>query len=196
MMIPKSIATAALRTRSFVVRQNDGITPYTGSLSGADVQLSKAGGANVNAVGAATLLNATTGRYKIVLDPTDIDTDGELVLEVVKTGVQSLVLSLGQVVDLNPYDAIRAGLTGIRPDAELIGTVTSGTLTATAFSTNLTIPSGQLAGVAYWRWLGNVTSALAGQVQKITAYTSGLVTVGTAFSTAPSIGDQGEVVNG
>lgn len=196
MMIPKSIATAALRTRYFVLKQSDGITPFTGSLSGADVRLGKAGSVPANAVGVATLVNSVTGLYKLVLDTTDIDTDGELVLEVVKTGVQSIEFSLGQVVEVNVYDAVRFGMTGIRPDAVLTGAVTAGSISTTSFPTNLTVPTGALAGEAHLRFTGNITAALAGQVQKITGYTAGVMTFTSAFSTAPVATDTFVIVNG
>lgn len=101
-----------------------------------------------------------------------------------------------EVVAYNPYDTVRLGLTALRPDAVLIGAVVAGTLTANAFTTNLTIPNGQLANEAHLRFLGNVTATLAGQVQKITGYTGTVPSFAAGFSVAPAIGDLFVVVNG
>jgi len=99
-------------------------------------------------------------------------------------------------VAFDPFDTVRMGLTGIRPDAVLVGQAISGTLTASSFTTNLTIPSGALAGEAHLRFLGNITAALAGQVQKITSYSGGLVAFSAPFTTAPANLDQFVIVNG
>lgn len=194
MLIRQSESTAALRTLSVVLKQSDGVTPFTGTISAAEFQLRKAGGSLGNATGTATLTDAATGEFLMVLAQADCDTLGQLVIRVVKTGVQSWLERL-QVVAFNANDAIRMGMTALRPDAILIGTVTAGTLTTTSFSNNLTIPSGALAGDAHVRFLGNTTAALAGQLQKISAYTAGLITVAAALSVAPAIGDQFVIVN-
>jgi hypothetical protein len=191
MLLRQSESAAARRTRMFVLRQTDGVTPFTSAISGADVQLCKAGAALGNAVGAATNLSSS-GLYKLVLDATDVDTLGELVLQVVKTGVQSLVLSLGQVVPWDPYDAVRAGLTALRPDAQLIGHAVTGTLTAGSFSTDLVLASGSLANEAHCRF---ITGALTGQIQKITGYTGGVLSFTQPFTSAPANLDTFVVVN-
>lgn len=99
--------------------------------------------------------------------------------------------------------ATREILVTVVPDAPLVATVASGSLTAASFPVTfaiegvaVTVPTGQLAGEAHFRFAGNVTAALAGQVQKITGYASGVASFSTAFSTAPAVGDIGVIVNG
>lgn len=94
-------------------------------------------------------------------------------------------------------------LVDVKPDAPLIATVASGSLTAASFPVTFTIggvavsiPTGQLAGEAHLRFIGNVTAALAGTVQKITGFSGGVVSFSAAFPTAPAVGDVSVIVNG
>lgn len=190
MFIQQNEATASFRTFSLVVTSSDGVTPYNGTLSGSDLTIFKAGVSAGNLAGTATLTTAATGKYKIVLAQGDCDTLGELEIAVVKTGVQSIEYVFGQVVPWDPFDGVRLGQTALRSDAKLIGTVASGTITASSFPTNLTIPDGQLGGVALIRFLGNITAALAHQVQRATTLAGGRLSFDTGFSTAPAVGDQ------
>jgi hypothetical protein len=124
----------------------------------------------------------------------DISVLGEAIIVISATGMYRRAIPV-DVVAYDPYDGIRIGLTAMSPDAVLVGTVTSGTLTTTAFSTNLTIPNGQLANEAHIRFLGNVTGTLTNQVQKITGYTGGIVSLTAGISAAPAVGDQFVVIN-
>ncbi|MES2170567.1 MAG: hypothetical protein V4479_07575 [Actinomycetota bacterium] len=99
--------------------------------------------------------------------------------------------------------ALREVLVEVEADAPLIATVVSGSLTAASFPVTfasegvaVSIPTGQLANEAHFRFAGNVTPALTGQVQKITGFAGGVLSFTTAFSTAPAAGDIGVIVNG
>lgn len=181
MKLRQNEPTPALRTRMFVLKASDGVTPFTGALAGADVQLSKAGSGLANAVGVATNI-ASIGLYKLVLDITDLDTQGELVMAVVKTGVQTMVLSLGQVTPRNPYSP------------QFFGSVLAGTLTAGSFTSTATS-----AIADHWKdsLCRFITGALAGQVRKIgNNSTTGLLTVlPDPFNSAPAVNDIFELIN-
>ena len=125
----------------------------------------------------------------------DLSVLGEAIIVITATGMFRRAIPV-DVVAYDPYDTVRLGLTALRPDAMLVGAVIAGTLTATSFPTNLTIANGQLANEAHLRFLGNVTAALAGQVQKITGWIGGVATFTVGFSAAPAIGDQFVIVNG
>lgn len=180
MFLRQSEPTAAFRTRMFVLKASDGVTAFTSALSGSDLQLSKAGAVLGNAVGAATHL--ANGLYKLVLDVTDLDSLGELVLVVVKTGVQSIALSLGQVTPTNPYSP------------RYSGTVAAGTLSASSFPSTATS-----AAADHWRdsLCRFITGGLAGQVRRINGNsTSGVLTLAPdAFNGAPSVSDIFELIN-
>lgn len=125
----------------------------------------------------------------------DLSVLGVAIVVITATGMFRRAIPV-DVVAYDPDDGVRGGYTALRPDPVLVGAVIAGTLTSTSFTTNLTIPNGQLANEAHLRFLGNVTAALAGQVQKITAYTGGIPTFTVGFSAAPAAGDQFVVVNG
>lgn len=180
MFLQQSAPTAALRTRLFVLRASDGVTPYTSALAGADVQLSKAGAALANAAGAATHL--ASGLYALVLATGDLDTLGELVLAVVKTGVQSMILSLGQVISEDPYAP------------SYYSAVVAGTLTTTVFTCDRQEADANHWAGALWEW---VSGANKGSVKPISAssFAGGKTTVTTtAFTTAPTAGDVGRLI--
>lgn len=125
----------------------------------------------------------------------DLSVLGDTVIRISAAGMKTREI-LVEVVAYDRADAVRLGLTGLRPDAVLIGQAVTGTLTSNAFSTNLTLPAGQLANEAHCRFLGNVTAALAGQVQKITGYAGGVLSFTVPFSTAPANLDQFVIING
>lgn len=101
---------------------------------------------------------------------------------------------LVEVVAYDRADGVRLGLTGIRPDAQLTGHAVTGTLSPTAFSTDLSLPSGTLQNEAHCRFTGG---ALAGQVQRITGFASGVLSFASpGFSTSPANADPFAIVNG
>jgi hypothetical protein len=124
---------------------------------------------------------------------TDLNVLGIAVIRISATGMEPREIPV-DVVAYDPYDAIRAGLTALRPDAVLVAAAAAGTLTATSFTSTLTLAVGQLANEAHCRF---VSGALAGQVQKITGYAAGgLLSFANGFSAAPVAGDQFVIVNG
>lgn len=164
----------ALRTVTFRLKASDGVTNFTGALSGADVQLSKAGSALANAAGVATHLS--NGLYKLVLDVADLDTPGEIELEIAKTGVQGLGYVLGTV------------------ERRFFATVAAGA-TVTAFPTNRT------EAADFWKDLlvTAITGACTGQTKKVGGFatTGGVFTMATgeAFTTALANGDIVEILS-
>lgn len=111
MLIKQSEATAARRTvvlGPFANTSDD--SAYTSALSGADLKISKAGGAFANSTGTATHLEA--GYFAYVLTASECDTLGELVIRCAKTGVYPDAKAV-QVVAFDPCAATNLGLTNL-----------------------------------------------------------------------------------
>lgn len=170
---------------TFTVR----IVKPSGSVAGAGT-----GGIGGSGVTQPDVTNAQGSCY-YTPGATDLNSLVDTIIRISAPGMVTREI-LVEVVAYDRDDGVRMGLTGLRPDAVLVGNAVTGTLTASAFTTNLTIPSGALAGEAHLRFLGNITAALNGQVQKITSYTGGLVSFAAPFSTAPANLDQFVIVNG
>lgn len=123
----------------------------------------------------------------------DLSVLGDTVIRISAAGMATREI-LVEVVAFDRTDGVRMGLTGLRPDAVLIGHAVTGTLSPTAFSTDLVLPSGALQNEAHCRFTGG---ALAGQVQRITGYTAGVLSFASpGFSTSPANADPFVVVNG
>jgi hypothetical protein len=110
MLIKQSEATAARRTVYFTAVNTADDTAYTSSLSGADIQISKAGGTEANSAGTAT--HIATGLFKYVFDAGEIDTLGETSLRLAKTGVYNDVRVVN-VVPFDPYSSTSLGLSNL-----------------------------------------------------------------------------------
>ncbi len=195
---PRPVAFTAVSSTALQTRLD--ASTLSGSLA---VRVIKADGTSVAGGGSGGIAHGITqpdvtnaaGCCYYTPAAADINVLGTAIIRISATGMEPREIPV-DVVAHDPYDTVRLGLTAVRPDAVLSGAVVSGTLTTTSFSTNLTVPNGALANEAHVRFTGNVTAALAGQVQKITGYTGGVVTVTAPFSVAPAVGDVVVVING
>lgn len=111
----QSESTAARRRLPlYLVDADDGETPETGlTFSAGDVKISKNGAAEANHGGSFTELAG--GQYYYEATQAELDTLGFFSLRVAKSGVRALLTSY-QVIAVNLYDGVRAGLTAL-PDA-------------------------------------------------------------------------------
>lgn len=133
-----------------------------------DCKISKDGGSFANSSNAPTELGST-GRYSLVLTAAELDCV-ILHLYIEKTGMQ-------------PFDQT------YETTGHPSGSVVSGTLTTTAFSTDLTSSADD-----FWKdvFVTFTAGALEGQTRKVSAYngTSKVLTLTSALSAAPSAGDR------
>lgn len=109
MLIKQSESTAARRTIYFTAVETDD-TSYESTLSGADIRISKAGGAEADSLGTAT--HIATGLFKYVFDTTEVDTVGEVSVRLAKSGVYNDVRVVN-IVAFDPYSATSLGLTNL-----------------------------------------------------------------------------------
>lgn len=110
MLIKQSESTAARRTVYFTAVNTADDSAYTSTLSGADIQVSKAGGAESNSAGTAT--HIATGLFKYVMTAGECDTLGEVSIRLAKSGVYNDVRTVN-VVPWDPYNATSLGLSNI-----------------------------------------------------------------------------------
>lgn len=105
--IVASEATAAQRTFTFeAVDATDGYTPETAhTYAGAEVQVSKNGGAFATAAGVAT--HVANGIFSFVADAADVDTIGEALFRFADASSRAVYVSC-QVVALDPNVALTA----------------------------------------------------------------------------------------
>lgn len=116
MLIKQSEATAARRTVYFTAVNTADDSVYTSTLAGADIQISKAGGATADSLGTAT--HIATGMFKYELTAGECDTLGELSIRLAKTGVYNDVRVVN-IVAFDPYSATSLGLSNL--DATVSG---------------------------------------------------------------------------
>lgn len=110
MLIKQSESTAARRTVYFTAVNTADDSAYTSTLSGADIQVSKAGGAESNSAGTAT--HIATGLFKYVMTAGECDTLGEVSIRLAKSGVYNDVRTVN-VVPWDPYSATSLGLSNL-----------------------------------------------------------------------------------
>lgn len=110
MLIKQSESTAARRTVYFTAVNTADDSAYTSTLSGADIQVSKAGGAESNSAGTAT--HIATGLFKYVMTAGECDTLGEVSIRLAKSGVYNDVRVVNVVV-FDPYAVAGLGLTNL-----------------------------------------------------------------------------------
>lgn len=110
MLIKQGETTAARRTIYFTAVNTADDSAYTGALSGADIMVGKAGGAEAASTGAAT--HIATGLFKYVLAAAECDTLGEVSLRIAKSGVYNDVRACN-VVAFDPYTGSDLGLTNL-----------------------------------------------------------------------------------
>lgn len=131
MFLQQSEPNVVFRTISIVLRQSDGSTPYTGTISGSEFQIRKANAALGNGAGTVTVFDAATGMFDIVFTAADWNTLGQLVVRIVKAGIQNYEERF-QIVPWNPNDVSVLGLTGL---GNLDAAVSSRAPLSTALST-------------------------------------------------------------
>lgn len=151
MFIKQSESTAARRTFYFTATNTADGSAYTGALSGADLKISKAGGAEASSAGTAT--HIATGLFKYEATSSECDTLGELCLRVAKAGLYNDV-RVKTVVPWDPFNASSLGLTNI--DAPIS---TRSTLTAAAL---LDLADGIETGLTPRQALRLIASVIAG----------------------------------
>lgn len=110
MLIKQSEATAARRTIYFTAVQSTDDAVYTGALAGADLRVSKAGGAEADSLGTAT--HIATGLFKYEFTAGECDTVGEVSIRIAKANVYNDVRTVN-VVAFDPYSASSLGLTNL-----------------------------------------------------------------------------------
>lgn len=110
MLIKQNEATGARRTVYFTAVNTADDSAYTGALSGADIRVSKAGGAEANSLGTAT--HIATGLFKYELTAGECDTVGEVSIRLAKANVYNDVRTVN-VVAFDPYSATSLGLTNL-----------------------------------------------------------------------------------
>lgn len=125
MLIKQSESTAARRTVYFTAVNTADDSAYTSTLSGADIQVSKAGGAESNSAGTAT--HIATGLFKYVMTAGECDTLGEVSIRLAKSGVYNDVRTVN-VVPWDPYSSTGLGLSNL--DATVSSTAPSAVVTA------------------------------------------------------------------
>jgi hypothetical protein len=111
-LLKLSEATAARRRiLVYLVDDTDGKTAKGGiTISAGDVKISKNGAAEGNHAG--TLTELAGGLYYYEFTSGELDTIGFLSFRLVKATVRTFVAAM-QVVSLDPYDSVRAGLTAL-----------------------------------------------------------------------------------
>lgn len=125
MFIKQSESTAARRTFYFTATNTADDSAYTGALSGADLKISKAGGAEASSAGTAT--HIATGLFKYEATSSECDTLGELCLRVAKAGLYNDV-RVKTVVPWDPYSASSLGLSNLDAAVSTRSTLTAATL--------------------------------------------------------------------
>lgn len=110
MLIKQSESIAARRTVYITAVNTADDSAYTGSLSGADLMVGKAGGTEANSTGTAT--HVATGLFKYVFATAELDTIGEVSLRLAKTGVYNDVRVVN-VVAFDPYTGSNLGLSNL-----------------------------------------------------------------------------------
>lgn len=125
MFIKQSESTAARRTFYFTATNTADDSAYTGALSGADLKISKAGGAEASSAGTAT--HIATGLFKYEATAGECDTLGELCLRVAKSGLYNDV-RVKTVVPWDPFNASSLGLSNLDAAVSTRSTLTAATL--------------------------------------------------------------------
>ncbi len=169
--------------REIIFRLSTGSGVLSGqTFSGSEIQVRKAGGSLTNAASSGSVTElGSTGVYVYPATTGELDTPGALLLRVNKSGA----LVWEEVHQI---------------DSAIFATAVTGTLSATAFTTNLASSTNDFYKDALIKF---VSGSLAGQVKKIGAYngTSKLITLATidgvqqSFTAAPANADAFRVLN-
>lgn len=106
-ILAKGATTAAYRRIPFVMLDSNGNAVTDLSFSGSDITVRKNGGSVANAAGTVTEME--DGMYYYQATTGELDTEGFLIVRVVKTGAITF-RALCQVVDYDPYNNQNLGL--------------------------------------------------------------------------------------
>jgi len=182
MLIKQSEATAARRTVYFTAVETDDTT-YESTLAGADIRISKAGGAEADSLGTAT--HIATGLFKYVMDVSECDTLGEVSIRLAKTGVYNDVRVIN-IVGFDPNSATSLGLSNL--DATVSSRLAAATYQdlddlldgADSVETGLTLRQALRLIAAYA--VGNVTGGGTGTE----SFTAAVNTAKTRFTSTPT----------
>lgn len=110
-LIKQSEATAVRRTVLIGPLANTADdSAHTGTLSGADIRVSKGGAAEANSAGTAT--HIANGLYSYAFLASEVDTLGPISLRIAKTGVYGDIFVF-QVAAIDPYDSTSFGLSRV-----------------------------------------------------------------------------------
>lgn len=154
--IKQSESTAGRRTVYFTAQNSADSTAHTAALSGADLQISKAGGATANSAGTATHIGG--GLYAYAFTATEVDTIGPVSIRISKAGVFGDCY-VYQVVSFDPYNSASLGLSNV--DVATSTRLATGTYAAP--ETLLTYASGVESGLTLQGALRLVLSGVAGR---------------------------------
>lgn len=178
LIIPQSIPIAARRRLYFTAVDVANLQTRQTGLSGFTIRVKKAGTADAAGANAVVEDDATDlpGIYYYELSEGEADTPGPGVVRIAKAGTETREI---------PFFVEQAQF----------GKAQTGTLTTSAFTTNLT----QANDVWKDNLVRFLTGALAGQVKKVGAFanTGGLITLATelAFTAAPAHDDIFELIS-
>ena len=136
MLIKLSEATAANRTVYLTAVNTADDSAYTSTLAGADIRISKAGGAEANSAGTAT--HIATGLFKYELTAAECDTVGEVSIRLAKTGVYNDV-RIVNVVSFDPYSPSDLGLSNLDTN---VSSLSAANVVAALFDTADAIETG------------------------------------------------------
>ncbi len=157
MQLIKQSETAAARRTIFIgPLANTDDSPYTSSLSAADLRISKAGAAEANSAGTAT--HIANGLFKYEFTTGECDTFGPLSARVAKAGLYGDVF-VTQVVAFDPYAATSLGLSNL--DATISSRLSSSNYAAP--TTLLTDADGVETGLTLRDALRIVLASAAGR---------------------------------
>lgn len=144
MQLLKQSTAATIKIGPFV-DSSDGVSPETGlTISQADIQLSKNGGAFAQTNNATGATHDALGWYGVPLDTTDTNTLGRLTVMIYETGALPVFMHF-MVVPANVYDALVGGSDALQVDlTQIAGSTTIDTVAiATVLERLLAFVSGK-----------------------------------------------------
>lgn len=186
-LLIKQSESVAVRARIplFLVDDTDGKTPEVSVTPGAgELRVMKNGGSWAN--GAGTWSNRGEGAYDYTPTAAELDTLGYFLVKVVVTGVR-LYCAEVQIITEDPY---------VSPNVRGLVS-TSGSNTASTFLTNLgSSISDAYRGPMLVHFLSGTLVGQTRPLMNLGAYngTTKFLTVSTAFTAAPSNGDEFEII--
>lgn len=136
MLVKLNESVAARRTVYLTAVNTADDSVYTGTLSGADIRVGKAGGAEANSAGTAT--HIATGLFKYEMAAAECNTAGEVSIRLAKSGVYNDVRTVN-VVSFDPYSASDLGLSNLDTN---VSSLSAANVVAALFDTADAIETG------------------------------------------------------